>query len=459
MLPEFLASSYRRYKEDTALFTTWLAKAAAASGYKPKTTERRDPVESRPPKPVATVNGSETTEELASAPNAPGRLKGDGLKAAQNAADGINKATKEHNEAPTLTTVIYTITTEELLRQAAAVSKVRVESRVEMPASLRSVVQRAIRARQRCSQWFQRAGVQNQHADKQHLHFIGVLEQSLEILEPCMESDGVVLDHQKQDETSLERTASTGNRFAALQVEESPDVDPFELTEVVAAITVPDETKTLEEKVEVAVYELEEEDKFDEDLAFIIFCSCLAIYSMTELMYAGFFEDLHRTQAFISELWGKYKARKCDLHTAAVATNAAFDLIRQAEEDILARTPEIFNRKRSWGSIATIIFSADAFEQGICPEARLNSKDSLRITPFDDFIYLSTARILMKFAYLADLPADRGLQYPFPCPPLRSSYILRPDLLGTPEMDKREQEDLFLSRFVMDRYLWNFYKG
>lgn len=173
----------------------------------------------------------------------------------------------------------------------------------------------------------------------------------------------------------------------------------------------------------------------------------------------GFFEDLHRTQAFIGELWGKYKARKCDLHTAAVATNAAFDLVRQAEEDILARAPKSFNRKRSWDSIAIIIFYADAFEQGICPEARLNSKDTLRITPFDDFIYLSTARILMKFTYLADLPADCGLQYPFPCPPLRFGYISRPDLLGTPEMDKREQEDLFLSRFVMDRHLWNIYKG
>lgn len=288
MLPEFLASSYRRYKEDTALFTTWLAKAAASSGYKPRTTKRRDPVEVGPPKPVATANGSETTKVLASAPNAPGRMKGKDRKAAKNAADGIKKLTDEHNEAPTPTTVKYTITTEELLRQAAAVTEARAKSRVEMPASLRSVVQRAIRARQRCSQWFQRSGVQNQHADKQHLHFIGVLEQSLKILEPCLEMDGVVLDHQKQDETSPEKTASIGNRFTALQVEESPDVDPFEVTEVVAAINVPSKTKTSKGKPEVAVYELEEEDKFDEDLAFIIFCSCLSISSMTGLMYARF---------------------------------------------------------------------------------------------------------------------------------------------------------------------------
>lgn len=61
----------------------------------------------------------------------------------------------------------------------------------------------------------------------------------------------------------------------------------------------------------------------------------------------------------------------------------------------------------------------------------------------------------MKFTFMADLPRDCELSYPVPCPPLRFSYISRPDLLGTPEMDKKEQEDLTLSRFIIDRQLWN----
>lgn len=68
----------------------------------------------------------------------------------------------------------------------------------------------------------------------------------------------------------------------------------------------------------------------------------------------------------------------------------------------------------------------------------------------------------MKFTYLADLPADLAddisRSYPLLCHPLRATYISRPDMLGTPEMDKREQEDLFLSRFIMDKHLWNMYK-
>ena len=61
----------------------------------------------------------------------------------------------------------------------------------------------------------------------------------------------------------------------------------------------------------------------------------------------------------------------------------------------------------------------------------------------------------MKFTFMASLPKDCQLPYPLPCPPLRFSYISRPDLLGTPEMDKKEQEDLTLSRFIIDRQLWN----
>ena len=64
----------------------------------------------------------------------------------------------------------------------------------------------------------------------------------------------------------------------------------------------------------------------------------------------------------------------------------------------------------------------------------------------------------MKFTFMADLPKGCELSYPPPCPPLRFGYISRPELLGTPEMDKKEQEDLTLSRFIIDKQLWNTWK-
>ncbi|KAL8843498.1 MAG: hypothetical protein Q9170_000002 [Blastenia crenularia] len=312
MLPEFLAGSYKRYKQDTALFTTWLTKAATSVGYKPKALKRQQPDQPDSAQSSSSVGAENVKPALPTS----GRLKA----------------------------IIY----------------------------------------------------------------------------------------------------SQVHRFSLLNMEENPEVDPAEDSELYVAVSEAAKITSSKGRSEVAVYELEDKDDFDEELAFIIFC---------------FFEDLHRIQDFITELWQKYKAGQCDLHTAAIPTNAAFDLVRQAEEDLIAQTPKVFSRKRSYESIAIIVFYADAFQRGVCPEARLKSNESLRVTPFDDFIFLSTAKILMKFTFMADLPKDCQLDYPLPCPPLRFNYISRPDLLGTPEMDRKEQEDLILSRYIIDRQLWSLCKG
>ncbi len=274
MLPDFLAGSYQRYKQDTALFTTWLAKAAASCGYKPKATKRQHSEQLGSTKDSAPTGCSEAPKaaipELA-LPSA-GRLKGKERKAAQEAADKAKEPKVDTSESQAPSTVRYTITTKELLRQAEAVTQSCVRSRVHMPASLRTVVERAIRARQRCSEWFQKSEVHNKYADKQHTHFIEVLKQSMKILEPCVEAEGSASKHRKQDEPSPEGIASVTNRFAALKVEESPEVDPSEVSEVAVAVNVAQKTKASKSEPVVAVYELEDEDEFDEELAFIIFC-------------------------------------------------------------------------------------------------------------------------------------------------------------------------------------------
>ncbi|KAL8878828.1 MAG: hypothetical protein Q9198_003441 [Flavoplaca austrocitrina] len=206
---------------------------------------------------------------------------------------------------------------------------------------------------------------------------------------------------------------------------ESPDFDPVEVSEVAAA-------------------ELNDKDEFDDELAFIIF--------------SGFFEDLHRAGDYVNELWRKYKNQKYDGRTAAVITNAAFELVRQAEEELIAQAPGVFDGKRTYESIAMVVFYEEAFQQGVSPETRLQSNESLLVTTFDDFVYLSTYKDLMKFTYMADLAADYEPTYPAPCPPLRFSYVSRPELLGTPETNRKEQKDLCLSRLIIDRPLWKTFK-
>ena len=157
-----------------------------------------------------------------------------------------------------------------------------------MPASLRAVVERAIQARQRCSECFQKAKVHNKYADKQHTHFIEILKQSLNILEPCVEMEGSIKTQGKRTEASVDGSASMSNRFAALKVEDPLNVDPSEVSEVAAAVNVAQKTKTSKDGPVVSAYELEDEDDFDEELAFIIFCQCQSISRLTRLTLIRF---------------------------------------------------------------------------------------------------------------------------------------------------------------------------
>ena len=290
MLPDFLAGSYERYKQDTALFTTWLATAAAKCGYKPKATKRQHFEQSRPAEPPVSIGRSKVPQAAVFGPtSAPtGRLKGKERKAAKDAVDRAKTSNIDNSEPQPPSTVKYTVTTEELLRQAEAVGQSHARSRVQMPASLRTVLERAIRARQRCSDWFQKSDVHNEYADKQHIHFIEILKRSLKILEPCVEVEGSAPKPRTQDEPSLEETRGITNRFTALKVEESQDVDPSEVFEAAAAVNVAQKTKVSKSEPVIAVYELEDEDEFDEELAFIVFCKCHSNSQLVRLTLTRF---------------------------------------------------------------------------------------------------------------------------------------------------------------------------
>lgn len=87
-----------------------------------------------------------------------------------------------------------------------------------------------------------------------------------------MQTEDTAPQRQKQDDALLERTASITNRFLMLKVEESPEIDPAEVSEVAAVVSVPTKMKASKGKPEIAVYELEGGDGSDEELAFLISC-------------------------------------------------------------------------------------------------------------------------------------------------------------------------------------------
>lgn len=120
MLPSNLAGSYRRYKEDTNVFATWLLNTAETCGYNPGYVDET-------PKPQLAQPST--------------RLKGKARKEAKKAAT---------NSASIVQTKLRYISTKEMLLQAEIIAKHK-RPPVEMPKNIRNTLERAIRARTRCA--------------------------------------------------------------------------------------------------------------------------------------------------------------------------------------------------------------------------------------------------------------------------------------------------------------------
>lgn len=412
MLPEILAGSYKRYKEDTNVFATWLSTTAKACGYKSEISPRT-PVQKDAPK----------TPSI--------RLKGKARKEAQKAAANGDGPSQEVKLAD-LQVTRYTVKTKDFLDQAKVVTK-SVRPRIQMPLNILRVVQRAIHARKRCADWFRKTGAKDEASIEGHDHFINVLENALAILLPCCPKSAQTSKQEHKPKTSAlepESGHNLSNRFGMLNVEDTNDIVLDLAASDISATSAAKKSSKATTPHSWDVYELE--IQHGTDLAFLIFC---------------FFEDLHRIQDFIKETWDKQKAGTVDLEAAAVTTNIALDIVRRAEEDIIATAPAMLAKPRSFQAIAMVIFHADALAKGDDVDKRLSSSDTLKITEFDEFIYLSTARILMKYEQISSFKIE---QYPLPVPPVRMSYISRPELLVLPEVKRWEEEDVRLTQMLMD---------
>ena len=420
MLPDILFSSYQRYKEDTNVFATWLSQAARSCGYEAPELDTKVPMPSKTAPSVVTASH---------------RLKGKTRKEAKAAAATSDTSTPKAPDSLPIPVAKYKLTTKRLLEQAQAVAK-SMKPKVQLPPDILKVVQRAIHARQRCAAWFEETKSKNVTSIEGHAHFIAVLQQALNILQPCYDSEEVDTTKQsgvkeskpkKMHGSSRTFGDDLSNRFGNLHVDDIDETLDITTSNVNQAVGKTPKTKSKVEYEEV--YELI--DEFCIDVSFTIFC---------------FFEDLHRIQDFMKQTWMRYVKKELDLMTCAMTTNIALDMIRRAEEDIIDQASALLKKPRSYEGIAMVIFFAESFAKGENPEEAFASSDRLKITPFDEFIYLSTARILIKFEQIAAMK----IAYPQPVPSVRFSYLSRPDLLDLPQVKKWEEEDEFLTQLLME---------
>lgn len=116
-----------------------------------------------------------------------------------------------------------------------------------------------------------------------------------------------------------------------------------------------------------------------------------------------FFQDMHRIQDFIKETWQMYKRQEIDLITASFVTNAAIEIVGQAEVEI---TEILFpGRNPSWILLADLVTSPERPEAGINPPT-INERSivligmtmqAYKITPSDSLVYQVVARTISRF--------------------------------------------------------------
>lgn len=218
------------------------------------------------------------------------------------------------------------------------------------------------------------------------------------------------------------------NRFSQLEVE---DVDEsFHLSPTDVALTT---RPTAKQPDSVDVFELEAERAFDD--AFAVFC---------------FFEDLHRIQDQIRKTWENCESGKITLVAATTVTETAVHMIRRAEQDLCIAIFPHEPTDDAYQSLAGMMILVDSFNKGLNP---MEGGSGVEVTPFDDFIFLPAARILLKFIQVAAMSNAAEVKWPAPIPPLTFNYIHDPSKVDKPEHKKLQHDDQVLSQVLLDLQL------
>lgn len=401
MLPDDLSGSYKAYKSDTNAFVTWLSRTALACGYK---------------LPRANVDTGSST-----------RLKGKARKEAKAATT----ATSNRGSTPA-TASKQMISTSDLLAQAKHIANYK-KPPVKVPVAIQYVLQQSIKARKRCASWFQKTTTDDNSSDHHrstgnaiHQHFIGILELAANILKPCFDSSPALKtstscpDNPRCSDKANSKN-SLNNRFGSLEIEE---INEHELALMVPAALDPSSTASRNSKPQSrGVFELRVD--VPDELPFIIFC---------------FFEDMNKIREFLNRIWENVATENLDYMAASITTNAALELVRKAEEEIIILYPE-FRTSHTYPTMFRRLFPSTqiSFSGQI-----ITQLENIPRGPDSEFSFFSTFISLRNYCSTVQLEPDKG---PF-CTSLASVYSAMPTL--TPLNAEWETEDRLLAQMFLD---------
>ncbi|ROV86761.1 hypothetical protein VMCG_10893 [Cytospora schulzeri] len=280
-----LLSTYKQYKADTEAIAGWLAETSTKCG------------------------GSTST--VPAAPPTSTRLKGKARKQAKEAAKA-GAASKPHLQEPPK----YTIRVSDFTTMAKTIAEFG-KPKIKVPRALFNLFDRAIGAREKFNEWFERTSHDASGSNQRHRHFVGILRSTYEILHPFSE----VKRAQKKANPGGSRPEpassipALGNRFMGLKVDDLDHVPENEHS----GNSDPggEQSYRLPDVGRVAV--VRDEDEIEVEFCFAILSFCL---------------ELNVVRDYVRKVWGTYLAGVMELMQASVLTNTAVHLVRELEQQL-----------------------------------------------------------------------------------------------------------------------------
>ncbi|KAK4076576.1 uncharacterized protein Triagg1_4179 [Trichoderma aggressivum f. europaeum] len=216
----------------------------------------------------------------------------------------------------------------------------------------------------------------NSLSEGRHSFFVEVLEKVRHILGPTIET--IQSDSEETTKADIKPDGLAKNIFSVLEVyhtstefQNAPDAVPTPATEV--------------------KYVAEQEDTFMD-----------VIFAFTALL-----DDYHRLRIEIKSLWADYVSGSLDLAAVSVATNVAFEMARNMEEEI----DSLLSKEGGGGLVANRYFAALCTAFGIEMNAKKQPKDPYNLDAYDlaDMCLMNSLTLLVSYLQSTD-PSEMYLQ-------------------------------------------------
>lgn len=338
MLPPFLKSSYKTYKDDTNAVASWLATTARQCGYLVDL--------------VSTADSSTVTQ-------ATGRLKGKARKEAKKALQSEpGQSTSNGSASASARSPRHIIKIKDFTTLAEVISSYK-KPPVRVPHFLTTRLLRAINLRKQHAVEKQDTGELLPGSGESHGYFLGILERVMEILKPRM-SSSLIDDPLTRPESDLRsRTQDQEDAEGLRNMFDGLDVDEPSQTFLDAPDIKPEVKK---EFMDGPTFEAESVSSMEEEY--------LALHCL--------FQDISHIRSLVKQLWQNYK-EGLDLVAISITVNTAIDFVRSLGEDV----EKSFPRRTGFKNMAKLFYVAQCLTRGEDPNHRERPGDLINFNVFD----------------------------------------------------------------------------